>query len=55
VVSPQFDGLGLVEAQRLVYEALGDEMGSQIHALSIRALSPEQWNLERRIGPGPSS
>jgi BolA protein len=35
VVSPRFEGLGRVEAQRLVYQALADEMGSEIHALSI--------------------
>ena len=43
VVSPRFAGLSLVAAQRLVYEALGDEMGSEIHALSVRTLAPERW------------
>jgi BolA protein len=43
VVSPRFAGLSLVAAQRLVYEALGDEMGSEIHALSVRTLVPERW------------
>jgi BolA protein len=43
VVSARFDGLSRVAAQRLVYEALGDEMGPGIHALSIRTLTPEQW------------
>ena len=43
VVSERFAGLGPVEAQRLVYEALSDEMGPEIHALSIRTLTPERW------------
>ena len=43
VVSPRFAGLSLVAAQRLVYEALDDEMGSEIHALSVRTLVPERW------------
>jgi BolA protein len=40
VVSPRFAGLSRVAAQRLVYEALADEMGSAIHALSIRTGVP---------------
>jgi len=40
VVSPRFAGLGRVEAQRLVYQALDDMMGSEIHALSLRTEAP---------------
>lgn len=47
VVSPRFEGLSRVVAQRLVYEALGDEMGGEIHALSVRTLTPERWRAER--------
>ena len=43
VVSERFAGLGALEAQRLVYEALSAEMGPEIHALSIRALTPARW------------
>jgi BolA protein len=39
VVSPKFEGLSILDAQRLVYEALADEMGSAIHALSIKTLA----------------
>jgi BolA protein len=35
VVSPRFAGLSLVAAQRLVYEAVGEMMGGEIHALAI--------------------
>ena len=40
VESERFAGLSRVAAQRLVYEALEDEMGSAIHALSIRTAAP---------------
>jgi BolA protein len=47
VVSARFAGLPLVAAQRLVYEALGDEMESEIHALSVKTLTPERWDGSR--------
>jgi BolA protein len=43
VVSPRFEGLSRVAAQRLVYQALGDLMASEIHALEMRTLTPNQW------------
>jgi stress-induced morphogen len=39
-VAERFTGLSRIEAQRLVYGALGDEMGDHIHALTIRTLTP---------------
>ena len=44
VVSPRFQGVSRVEAQRLVYQAVSEEMGSAIHALSMTTLTPEQWS-----------
>lgn len=43
VVSRRFEGLSPVAAQRLVYQALAEEMVGDIHALSVRALTPERW------------
>ncbi len=43
VVSPRFDGLSRVAAQRLVYQALGELMTTEIHALEMRTLTPDQW------------
>ncbi len=40
IVSKQFVGQSSVARHRLVYQALGDLMGSRIHALSITALAP---------------
>lgn len=36
VVSPRFAGLSRIESQRLVYQALADMMGPDIHALALR-------------------
>lgn len=40
VVSERFTGLPTVRRHRLVYEAVGDLMSSDIHALAIRAYAP---------------
>jgi len=43
VVSMQFDGKTPVQRQRLVFEALEGAMGSEIHALSMKTLTPAEW------------
>lgn len=40
VVSERFRGLPVVRRHRLVYEAVGDMMTTDVHALSIQALAP---------------
>lgn len=42
IVSTQFAGKNLVARHRLVYEALGDVLRKEIHALSIHALTPDE-------------
>jgi BolA protein len=42
IVSQRFAGLNPVQRHRLIYEALGDAMRQEIHALSIRAYAPEE-------------
>jgi BolA protein len=42
IVSEAFRGKNPVARHRMVYEALGDLMKSDIHALKIEAFSPEQ-------------
>jgi len=41
IVAACFEGLSRVEAQRLVYQALDDEMGTHIHALAMRTSTPD--------------
>jgi acid stress-induced BolA-like protein IbaG/YrbA len=43
VVSPSFAGLSRVRQHQLVYAALGDRMREEIHALSMKTFSPEEW------------
>jgi BolA protein len=43
IVSERFAGLSKVQAQRLVYQTLSDEMKGDIHALSMTTFTPEQW------------
>ncbi len=42
VVSPAFDGLSRIRRHQLVYGALGERMGGEIHALSLQTLTPEE-------------
>ncbi|MEZ5444257.1 MAG: BolA family protein [Gammaproteobacteria bacterium] len=42
IVSRQFEGLLPLARHRAVYEALGEMMQTDIHALSIEALTPEE-------------
>lgn len=37
ITSDQFEGKSQVERHRMIYAALGDAMGTEIHALSIQA------------------
>ncbi len=42
IVSARFAGCGTVQRHRLIYEALGPMMRREIHALSIKALTPDE-------------
>jgi acid stress-induced BolA-like protein IbaG/YrbA len=43
VVSGQFAGKSRIQRHQLVYQALGERMREEIHALSMRTLTPEEW------------
>lgn len=43
IVSPQFAGKTMLQQHQMVYAALGDKMRSEIHALSFRTLTPEEY------------
>jgi acid stress-induced BolA-like protein IbaG/YrbA len=42
IVAPEFAGKRSLARHQLVYRALGELMGREIHALSIEALTPEE-------------
>lgn len=43
IVSPAFEGLNRVRRHQLVYGALGDRMREEIHALSMKTVTPAEW------------
>jgi len=43
IVSPDFEGKRLVQRHQLVYGAMGDRMKAEVHALSIKAFTPEEF------------
>jgi acid stress-induced BolA-like protein IbaG/YrbA len=47
IVSAEFAGKSLLQRHQRVYQALGDRMRGEIHALSMKTLTPEEW--QKRI------
>ena len=43
IVSAAFKGKRKVQQHQIVYQALGDRMREEIHALSMQTLTPEEW------------
>lgn len=43
VVAEEFEGKRPIARHQLVYRCLGSLVGNEIHALSIRALTPAEW------------
>lgn len=50
VVSNVFTDKNLLQRHRVVYQALGERMGTAIHALSIQAYTPDEWEKKRAPG-----
>ncbi len=44
IVSHEFRGKNKIQQHQLVYQTLGDRMREEIHALSMKTLTPEQWS-----------
>lgn len=43
VVSAAFEGVGPVDRHRRVHAILASELKGGVHALTVRAITPEQW------------
>ena len=43
IVSAEFDGKSRIQRHQRVYQALGDRMREQIHALSMKTFTPAEW------------
>ncbi|QOT76140.1 BolA family protein [Cupriavidus basilensis] len=50
IVSAQFDGKRLIQRHQQVYAALGDRMRAEIHALSMKTLTPAEWQAQAGEG-----
>ena len=52
IVYPGFAGKNRVQQHQLVYAALGERMKSEIHALSMQTLTPQEWEASTGAGDG---
>jgi acid stress-induced BolA-like protein IbaG/YrbA len=43
VVSEEFAGKSRVQRHQRVYQTLGDRMREEIHALSMKTFTPQEW------------
>ena len=50
IVSDEFEGKSRVMRHQRVYQALGDRMREQIHALSMKTLTPAEWAGQSCVG-----
>lgn len=47
VVSPAFEGETLVAQHQMVYDALGDHMTTDIHAVELKTYTPEEYQNQQ--------
>ncbi len=50
VVASEFEGQRPLKRHQLVYSTLGELVGNEIHALSIRAFTPGEWQQQTSQG-----
>jgi acid stress-induced BolA-like protein IbaG/YrbA len=51
IVSAEFEGKNRVARHQRVYQALGDRMRAEIHALSMKTLTPTEWSEQAPQAP----
>jgi acid stress-induced BolA-like protein IbaG/YrbA len=47
IVSAAFEGKRLIARHQMVYAVLGDRMKAEIHALSMKTLTPSEWTASK--------
>jgi acid stress-induced BolA-like protein IbaG/YrbA len=52
VVAAEFEGQRPLARHQLVYKCLGTLMGNEIHAMSITALTPDEWQARAARAEG---
>lgn len=50
IISDLFLGKRPIARHQMIYKCLGDLMGNEIHAMSIRAHTPDEW--QELVSPG---
>ena len=48
VISQTFEGKSLVERHQAVYGALGDAMRARVHALTLKTITPVEYEKRRQ-------
>lgn len=49
VISDLFKEKTMIQQHRMVYQALGGKVGTDIHALSIKSFTPEDWDKQKDL------
>ena len=47
IVSEEFEGKSRVQRHQRVFQTLGDRMREEIHALSMKTLTPQEWQEQQ--------
>jgi len=47
IVSEAFTGKSRVQRHQMVYQTLGDRMREEIHALSMKTYTPQEWQSQK--------
>ena len=47
IVSENFIGKSLIERHKIIYEILGDLLNHEIHAFSMKTLTPDEWENKK--------
>ena len=48
VVSPKFEGIGLMDQHRMVHEVLKQARETHLHALQLKTIPSSQWSVEQQ-------
>ncbi|BFZ03148.1 hypothetical protein BsWGS_06187 [Bradybaena similaris] len=54
VVSSAFENVKRIDKHKLVHKALQELLDSSIHALSIVAKTPQEWETSKDVGQSPA-
>ncbi|KAI8794717.1 protein BolA isoform X2 [Biomphalaria glabrata] len=54
IVSSAFENVKRIEKHQLVHKAIQEELDHSIHALSIVAKTPKEWEVSKEVGQSPA-